>query len=144
MRFPLTIAYRGIAKDSNLHSLIENEAENLERLSDRIRTCRVVVEALPGTLISGEHHHITLGIVVQNSTELIIQHEASLRGFFRRRGVSNRTRNPEAERKRLERAVKMAFSDARHLMHDYERTLMAGRNSSPCLSSLDGEIRRSA
>lgn len=144
MKFSLSIAYRGLAKDAQLDAVIYREAERLGHLSDRLKSCNVLVEAPVGPFNNGEYHRVTLSVIFQSETELVINHEACLRGFFRRKGVSHPVRDETSDLKNLERAIVTAFMDAQCRIEGYERTLQSGRSLSALLNGLEAEVRISA
>lgn len=106
MQIPLQITFKNMDSSPALEALIREKAEKLERFSDRITSCRVVVEA--------PHRHKHKGKLYQVSIEITVPPGGDL--------VVNRGQNdPEYEDAYL--AVRNAFDTAVRRVEEYERKL---------------------
>jgi len=106
MQIPLKIAFEGGLKSSEgLVRRIEQEAEKLERFSDRITACRVAVVGRAGRHRQGELYGVRRQIVVPGRGEVVVD------------------RNPPADHAHEDAyvAIRDAFNAARRRLQDHAR-----------------------
>jgi len=105
MQTPLQITFRGITPSEPIETYVRTRADKLERFSDRITGCHVMIETPHLHQQHGYHHRIRIDLVVPGN-ELVV------------------TRDP-AERKGQEdlySSIDAAFDDAQRLLEDHVRT----------------------
>jgi ribosomal subunit interface protein len=101
---PLQITFRGIAPSEPIESYVRTRAAKLERFSDRITGCHVMIEAPHRHKRHGHHYLVRIDLVVPGS-ELVVR------------------RDP-AERKDQEdvyASIDAAFDDAQRVLEDQVR-----------------------
>jgi ribosome-associated translation inhibitor RaiA len=64
MRLPLQITFRGMEASDAITARIRERAEELDRLSDRIVACHVVVDSGQGHQRKGRIHHVRVTLTV--------------------------------------------------------------------------------
>ena len=74
MHIPVEIALRGIAASGALERYVGEEVRKLERICDRIRSCRVSAEALQRGKRQGEQFAVRLVITLPGS-EVVVNRE---------------------------------------------------------------------
>jgi cold shock CspA family protein/ribosome-associated translation inhibitor RaiA len=77
MMLPVQISYRNVQPSEAVEARIREEAAQLEKVYDRIVSCRVAVEALHHRLDRGNPYHIRIDLKVPG-TELVLKQEPSL------------------------------------------------------------------
>lgn len=105
MQTDLQITFRGITTSEAIESYVRSRAEKLERFSERITGCHVMIETPHRHKRHGHHHRVRIDLVVPGN-ELVV------------------TRDP-AERKNNEdvyASIDAAFDDAQRLLEDHVRT----------------------
>lgn len=105
MQTHLQITFRGMASTEPIESYVRTRADKLERFSDRITGCHVVIETPHRHKLHGNHHRVRIDLVVPGE-ELVV------------------SRDP-AERKVAEdlyASIDAAFDDAQRLLEEHVRT----------------------
>ncbi len=77
MRLPLQITYRNVSPSESIERCIRERAESLDRFSDRIMACRVVVEARHRRHHQGSLFHLRVDITVPGE-EIVVSREPAL------------------------------------------------------------------
>lgn len=106
MQIPLKIAFEGGLTGSDaLRSRIERESARLERFSDRITACRVVVRGRSGRHRQGGLYDVRIHIVLPGHEDIVVD------------------RNPPADHAHEDPFVSIrdAFNAARRRLQDHER-----------------------
>lgn len=75
MQIPLQITFKNMAPSPALESRIREKARKLERFSDRIAGCRVVVEAPHRRHHQGKLYQVSIDITVPPKGDLIVSRE---------------------------------------------------------------------
>jgi ribosomal subunit interface protein len=105
MQTPLQITLRGIVRSEPIESYVRTRADKLERFSDRITGCHVMIEQPHRHKRHGRHHRVRIDLAVPGN-EIVV------------------TRNPD-ERKDQEdlyASIDAAFDDAQRVLEDHVRT----------------------
>ena len=106
MQIPLKIAFEGGLEPSDaLRERIEHEARKLERFSDRITACRVVVIGRSRRHRHGELYQVRIQIILPIGRDIMLDH------------------NPEADHAHEDVyvAIRDAFDAAQRRLQDHER-----------------------
>jgi cold shock CspA family protein/ribosome-associated translation inhibitor RaiA len=106
MQIPLKIAFEGgLTSSDALTARIEREAAKLERFSDRITACRVVIRGRSGRHHQGELFDVRIHIVMPGHEDVVVD------------------RNPPADHAHEDPyvAIRDAFNAARRRLQDHER-----------------------
>jgi ribosome-associated translation inhibitor RaiA len=74
MHNPVEIALRGIPASTKVERYIDEQARKLDSVCDRIRSCQVVVEALPRERQRGAQIAVRL-IITLPGTEVVVNRE---------------------------------------------------------------------
>ena len=104
MQTPLQITFRNMTSSEPLESYVRTRADKLERFSDRITGCHVMIDRPHRHKRHGQHHRVRIDLVVPGE-EIVV------------------TRDP-AERKGQEdlyASIDAAFDDAQRLLEDHVR-----------------------
>ncbi len=104
METPLQVTFRGMDPSEAVRTNIEEKVEKLERVFDRITSCRVVVE-LP-------HRHKSKGKLFEINIELVVPGDVI---------VVNRTPSEAHAREDIYVALRDAFNTTRRQLEDYAR-----------------------
>lgn len=75
---PVQITYHGLAPSDALTALIQTRAAQLGRVSDRIQSLRVLVDAPHHHHRHGNHYHVRIELVLPGH-ELVVGHDAEAR-----------------------------------------------------------------
>lgn len=105
MQTPLQFTFRGIAPSEAVENYARVRATKLERFSDRITACHVVIDTPHRHKVHGRHHRVSIDIRVPGS-ELVV----------RRDPPENKARED------LYASIDAAFDEAQRLLEDYVRT----------------------
>jgi ribosomal subunit interface protein len=114
MQTPLQITFRGIESTEPIETYVRTRADKLERFSDRITGCHVMIEKPHRHKRHGQHYRIRIELVVPGD-ELVV------------------ARDP-AERKDHEdlyATLDAAFDDAQRVLEDHVRTQRGSRRRAP-------------
>lgn len=105
MQTPLQITFRDIPQSDAVESYVRTRAEKLERFSNRITGCHVMIETPHRHKSHGHHHRVRIDIVVPGN-ELVI------------------TRDPPGRKDQedLYASIDAAFDDAQRVLEDHVRT----------------------
>jgi cold shock CspA family protein/ribosome-associated translation inhibitor RaiA len=106
MQIPLQITFQDVERTESAEVLIARHAEKLERFSDRITSCRVVVSAPHRHQQRGRHFAVRVDITVP-----------------RKEIVVNRQPAKKDVHTRLEPAIRDAFATAVRRLEDYARRM---------------------
>lgn len=77
MKVPLEITFRGVEKTDSITELIQKKAAALERVSDRITSCRVAVELPQQHQRTGRYYRVRVTLNVPSGHEFAVKREAS-------------------------------------------------------------------
>lgn len=105
MQTDLQITFRGVRTSEAIESYVRSRAEKLERFSERITGCHVMIETPHRHKRHGHHHRVRIDLVVPGS-ELVVNRDPAAR--------------KEAED--LYASIDAAFDDAQRLLEDHVRT----------------------
>lgn len=105
MQTPLQITYRGILPSDAIESYVRSRAGKLERFSQRIMGCHVMIETPHRHKRHGHHHHVRIDLVVPGG-ELVV----------RRDPPQSKTQED------LYASIDVAFDEAQRLVEDHVRT----------------------
>jgi ribosome-associated translation inhibitor RaiA len=111
MQTPLQLTFRSMGHSDALAAHVQRSAEHLERLSDRIVSCRVVVELVGHHHRHGDRYRVTLNVGVPGH-ELIVNREPS------------EDRNAESAQVTTQRA----FDEAARQLEDWVQRRRSGRH----------------
>jgi ribosomal subunit interface protein len=114
MQIPLQIAFKNMDSSPALESLIEEKARKLERFSDRITSCRVVVEA--------PHRHHRTGKLYEVSIEITVPPKGEV--------VVNREHRHDPAHEDVRVAIRDAFDAAVRQLEDHERKVRGDTKTS--------------
>jgi ribosomal subunit interface protein len=104
MQTQLQITFRGMSSTESIESYVRSRADKLERFSDRITGCHVVIEIPHRHKLHGNHHRVRIDLVVPGE-EIVV------------------SRDP-AERKVAEdlyASIDAAFDDAKRRLEEHVR-----------------------
>jgi cold shock CspA family protein/ribosome-associated translation inhibitor RaiA len=104
MRLPLQITFRGIPRSEAIELALRERAEKLDRFSDLIMGCRVVVEARHRHHRQGKLYHLRIDITTAGE-EIVVSREPTLHHAHEDVYV----------------AIRDAFDAARRRLEDYSR-----------------------
>jgi ribosome-associated translation inhibitor RaiA/cold shock CspA family protein len=106
MDVPLEIAFHNMDHSDALESLVREKAARLDRMSDRLNSCRVVVEAPHKHHRKGNEYHVRIFMGVPTG-ELVISRDP---------GDNNVHEHPQV-------AIRDAFDRAERKLKEYQRQL---------------------
>lgn len=106
MQIPLQIAFRDMESSEYLEARIREKVDWLEKYSDRIIGCRVMVEAPHRHQNKGRQYHVRIDLTVPGS-ELVISRDSPM----------------TSRREDVYLAVKEAFEEARRQLQDWQRRI---------------------
>jgi len=75
MQVPVEIAYRNVFKTEELESLIAGEVARLERVYDRITSCRLSVERPNQHLDNGSVYRVRIEVRVPSGKDIVVKSE---------------------------------------------------------------------
>ncbi len=101
---PVQVTFRGMASSAAVEANIREKAEKLERFSDHLMSCRVVVEAPHRHHRKGRLYHVRIDVGVVGD-ELVVAHEGPL----------------DHAHEDVYVAIRDAFDAAVRILEDYER-----------------------
>ena len=104
MRLPLQITFRNMPHSSAIELAVRERAEKLDRFSDLIMGCRVVVESRHRQHRQGKLHHVRIELIVPGE-DIVVRREPALHHAYEDVYV----------------AVRDAFDAARRRLEDYAR-----------------------
>lgn len=104
MQSPIQITFRNIPESSPVKQLVLKEAEQLEHFSDRLISCRIVVEAPHRSHHKGNLFHVTIRLTIPGKSLVV-------------------TRGPSAHaaHQDLYLAIRDAFHEMRRQLQDFTR-----------------------
>ncbi len=70
MNIPVEVSYRGVEKTEQLEGLIEEQKEKLDKLSDRINSCRVSVELDQKSRHTANVYRVRLDLTINHGNEI--------------------------------------------------------------------------
>ncbi len=73
MQVPLQIAFHGVAKDDRIEELIREQVDKLDRLHERLSSCRVVVEQPHRSRESHPGYEVRIDMRVPPHHELVVR-----------------------------------------------------------------------
>jgi cold shock CspA family protein/ribosome-associated translation inhibitor RaiA len=77
MEIPLEITYRGVQKTDGIESLIREKAAKLDRICDKLISCRVAVESPQQHQNSGSPFRVRINMRIPPGHELVVRRESS-------------------------------------------------------------------
>jgi len=104
MRAPLQVVFRDMPRSEAVETKIREKAEKLERFSDDIVSCRVVVEPAHRNQHKGNLYHVRIDVMVPGN-QLVVNRESDI----------NRAHED------VYVAVRDAFDAMRRQLEEYER-----------------------
>lgn len=124
MQLPVQITYRHMEPSDAVTARIEAEAAKLDTFFDRIKSCRVVVEAPHRHHKRGELFHVRIELGVPGA-DLVASHESSPRAALSHDEEVVLTKHIEAhpEHKDLYVAIRDAFASARRQVQDHVKRM---------------------
>ncbi len=122
MQLPIQISFRNMDSSLAVETRVREEVVKLSEFYDRIMGCRVMVEISHQHRQQGKRFHIRIDLTVPGS-QIVVNHEPSLRGYVRQNGVEKRKKEQEvaAPHKDIYVAIRDAFKAARRQLQDYAR-----------------------
>jgi ribosome-associated translation inhibitor RaiA len=122
MQLPIQISFRNMDSSPAVETRVREEVEKLSEFYGRIRGCRVMVEIPHQHRQQGKRFHIRIDLTVPGS-QIVVNHEPSLRGSVRQNGVEKRKKEQEvaAPHKDIYVAIRDAFKAARRQLQDHAR-----------------------
>jgi len=104
MQSPIQVTFRNVPESSPIKQLVLQEAEQLEHFSDRIVSCRIMVESPHRSHRKGNLFHVTIHLTLPGKSLVV-------------------TRSPSAHaaHKDLYLAIRDAFHEMRRQMQDFIR-----------------------
>lgn len=122
MQLTPTITFRGLKHSDALEAEIRARIDKLETYYPSIIGCRVLIELLQRHHETGNRYHVRIDLTVPGD-EIVVAHEASLRGTAQDTHVERTTKAGETdpERKHAHVAVREAFDVARRRLQDFAR-----------------------
>jgi len=107
MQAPIQIAFRHCAPSEKIRAEIERQARKLEQFSDRITSCRVVVEAPNDRHRSGGLYRVDIRLAMPDGKEIVV----------------DRRQGEKREREHINVAIREAFDAAARQVDDFMHEL---------------------
>ena len=105
MQVPLQITFKGIDASEAIEARIREKAGELERFSERITSCRVVVDAPHRSHQKGTHYSVHVDITMPGGGKVVV----------------NRDPGPEGAHEDVYVAIRDAFNAAERQLQDHVR-----------------------
>lgn len=124
MILPVQTTFRNISHSDAAVARIQEEADKLDSLFDRITSCRVVVEAPHRHHRTGRPFHIRIELGLPRK-ELVVTHEPGVRGEDSDENGATRHKalDSEVRHQDVHAAIADAFKTMRRQLQDYADTL---------------------
>lgn len=126
MQIPLEVSYRHIKKTEEIENLIREKTRLLERVHDRITSCRVAVEKTQKHQKRGNPYRVRIDITVPPGHEIVVKQEPS-------RGILHRG---------LDAVIRKAFSSAKRRLKKLEQRQRGKIKAHPAATEHQAIVKR--
>ncbi len=98
MQVPLEITFRDVEKTAEVEELIRQKAAKLDKVSDHISSCRVIVEKLQKHQQNSQPYRVRIDMTIPPGHELVVSRDASKSDLHQDLGAEIRWAFNAAER----------------------------------------------